>query len=62
MSNIVKLNRPIEIALWRVQNILDEMLVSYRYQDAQSRMIWFQLDTIKHLLEKELDGSNICQE
>ena len=54
MSNIIPFIRPIEIAIARLDSVLDEMLDSDKYDDVQSRMLWFEIHTAKHLLEKEL--------
>ena len=54
MSNIIPFIRPIEIAIARLDSVLDEMLNSDKHDDVQNRMLWFELHTARHLLEKEL--------
>ena len=53
MSNIKYYNRPLDTAIIRLQDILDRMRGSERYSDPHSRIIWFELDTIKEILIEE---------
>ena len=53
MSNIKYYNRPLDTAIIRLQGILDRMREQERFSDAHSRIIWHELDTVKHILIQE---------
>ena len=55
MSNILYYNRPIEIALARIESVLDQMYKSDQYKDTESRMLWHELDSARKMLLKELN-------
>ena len=55
MSNMLYYNRPIEIALARIESVLDQMYGSDQYNDTKSRMLWHELDSARKMLLKELN-------